>query len=199
LHRLSSSFILGYHGCDQDVADRLLNGEPLKQSRNEYDWLGPGIYFWESNPLRGLDFARESSARGHSKIRQPAVIGAVIDLGLCLDLTTSGGIEWARIAYKSLEEVVRTAGMKMPQNSSDGLRRNLDCAVFTHLHRILEDQHAEQIDSIKGVFTEGGPVYPGAGFEIKTHVQVAVRNPACIKGVFRVPQAQLRPFVPSLR
>jgi len=199
LHRLSSSFILGYHGCDQDVADRLLNGEPMKQSRNKYDWLGPGIYFWESNPLRGLDFARESSARGHMEIRRPAVIGAVIDLGLCLDLTTSGGIEWAQIAYESLEQFVRTAGMKLPQNSPDGLRRNLDCAVFTHLHRILEDQRAEPIDSIKGVFTEGGPVYPGAGFEIKTHVQVAVRNPACIKGVFRVPQSQLRPFAPSLR
>jgi len=45
----------------------------------------------------------------------------------------------------------------------------------------------------KGVFVEGHPIYDGSGFYEKTHVQVVVQNPECIKGVFRVPQAQLRP------
>jgi hypothetical protein len=49
---LTTSFILGYHGCDADVATRLIEGEPFKASENDYDWLGPGIYFWESNPQR---------------------------------------------------------------------------------------------------------------------------------------------------
>lgn len=37
-----------------------------------------------------------------------------------------------------------------------------------------------------GVFVEGEPIYPGAGFDAKTHVQICVCDPACIKGVFRV-------------
>jgi hypothetical protein len=49
MHELSSSFVLGYHGCDKKVGERVLAGERLKPSENEYDWLGHGIYFWEAN------------------------------------------------------------------------------------------------------------------------------------------------------
>ena len=41
---LITSFILAYHGCDQSVADQLVEGAAFKESRNGYDWLGPGIY-----------------------------------------------------------------------------------------------------------------------------------------------------------
>lgn len=119
------------------------------------------------------------------------MIGAVIELGLCLDLTTSSGLEWVRIAYESLVDVTQTAGLDLPSNSSDQLRRNLDCAVIQRLHKILETQNLPTIDSIKGVFTEGQPVYPGSGLREKTHIQIAVRNPQCIKGVFRVPAEEL--------
>jgi hypothetical protein len=68
LHQLASSFILGYHGCDKAVGEGILKGEPFKQSNNDYDWLGPGIYFWEANPIRGLDFAREAKKRRTAKI-----------------------------------------------------------------------------------------------------------------------------------
>jgi hypothetical protein len=116
----------------------------------------------------------------------------VIELGLCLDLTTSSGLDWVRIAYDSLVEVTRAAGLDLPLNSKDDLRRNLDCAVVRRLHTILEAQTLPLIDTVKGVFTEGEPAYPGSGFREKTHIQIAVRNARCIKGVFRVPPEQLR-------
>lgn len=186
MHRLTSAFVLGFHGCDQDMGDRLLAGTPFKPSNNEYDWLGPGIYFWESNPTRGLEFAHEASRRRGSGVKKPFVIGAVIELGLCLDLTTSSALEWIRIAYDSLSQVTRAAGLPLPRNSPDELRRNLDCAVIRRLHTILEAEGMPPIDTIKGVFTEGKPLYPGSGLRAKTHIQIAVRNPSCIKGVFRV-------------
>ena len=38
------SFILGYHGCDAAVAEKIFAGqEPLKHSKNDDDWLGDGI------------------------------------------------------------------------------------------------------------------------------------------------------------
>jgi hypothetical protein len=189
LHRLSASFVLGYHGCDQTVAEKLLAGGSFKKSQNDYDWLGWGIYFWEANPKRGLDFARESMKRAGSKIKTPAVIGAVIDLGSCLDLLTAVGIDMVRTAYDSLAETLQAAGEELPQNR-DRLRRQLDCAVIEHLHAIYEDQGG-YVDTVRGVFAEGQEVYPGAGFDSKTHVQIAVRNSDCIKGVFRVPSAHL--------
>lgn len=192
MHRLSSSFILGYHGCDLDTGESLSGGAAFRPSNNDYDWLGPGIYFWEANPRRGLEFAREASGRETSNILNPFVIGAVIEPGLCLDLTTSSGLDWVKIAYDSLVDITRAAASKFQSNSNDQLRRNLDCAVIRRLHTILEAQKLPPVDTLKGVFTEGDPVYPCAGFREKTHIQIAVRNPRCIKGVFRVPSDQLR-------
>lgn len=40
---------------------------------------------------------------------------------------------------------------------------------------------------MKGVFVEVEVVYAEAGFRGKTHVQIAVCNPRCRKGVFRGP------------
>lgn len=190
MQRLSASFVLGYHGCDQAVADSLLRGDQFKKSANDYDWLGGGVYFWEANPIRGLDFAERASQRPRSKIKTPAVVGAVIDLGACLDLTTVYGIEMVRSAHGSLESQMAAAKAMMPQNQ-DTLRRQLDCAVIEQVHLINEGIGLE-IDSVRGVFTEGSPVYPGSAFDQETHVQIAVRNLTCIKGVFRVPAAHLR-------
>lgn len=194
MHRLTAGFVLGYHGCDLTVGKRLLDGEAFQPSNNDYDWLGPGIYFWEANPLRGLEFAREASLRKRTAVKTPWVIGAVIDLGLCLDLLTQGGIALVRAAYESLASVASTAGLKLPENTTGGLRRNLDCAVIRRVHTILEQAGLPPVDTVRGVFVEGKPVYPTAGFEEKTHIQIAVHNPACIKGVFRVPVDQLEPL-----
>jgi hypothetical protein len=38
--------VLGFHGCDKSVADKIFAGEEdLVASKNPYDWLGSGIYF----------------------------------------------------------------------------------------------------------------------------------------------------------
>ena len=50
----------------------------------------------------------------------------------------------------------------------------------------------EPIDTIKAVFIEGPPIYPTAGFYEKTHTQIVVCNPECIRGVFRVAKDHLR-------
>ena len=193
MHALATSFILGYHGCDASVAERLLSGKPFRQSTNDYDWLGHGVYFWEVNPRRGLEFARElaKSERG-KKIKVPAVVGAVIDLGLCLDLTTSAGITQVRTAHRELDKIAKAAGVDLPKNSEDQLRHNLDCAVIQALHGIRDASGEPSVDTVKGVFLEGKRVYRTAGFYEKTHVQVCVRNLNCIKGVFRVPRKMSR-------
>ncbi len=187
MHTLNSSFVLAYHGCDGAVADRLIAGADFRLSRNDYDWLGHGIYFWETNPRRGLEYARELalSKRG-SHIKAPAVVGAVVELGLCLDLTTSAGLEQVKRAHEALARSVAKAGLPLPSNSKDFLRRNLDCAVIEQLHAIRARAGDPPIDSVKGAFIEGKPIYEGAGFFDRTHIQICIRNPDRIKGVFRV-------------
>ena len=193
MHRLSTAFILGYHGCDRAVGERLLAGEPFEPSDNDYDWLGPGVYFWEANPLRGVEFAGEVSRRLEKRGFEPFVVGAVIDLGLCLDLTTSSSVKWMQVAYANLADVAQAFRLELPENGADQLRRNLDCAVVRNLHSIVDEHQLPPIDTVRGVFSEGPPAYPGAGFPEKTHIQIAVRNLRCIKGVFRVPDELIRP------
>ena len=125
MHRLSASFVLGYHGCEASVAERLLKNQPFTPSQNTWDWLGSGIYFWEANPERGLEFASEVAARKGKKVKYPAVIGAVIDLGFCLDLTTSAGLQETRDAFLDLQKISQGAGVPLPENRADG-RHNLD-------------------------------------------------------------------------
>jgi hypothetical protein len=40
-------------------------------------------------------------------------------------------------------------------------------------------------DSVRCAFIEGKPVFRGSGIHGETHVQIAVRNSACILGTFR--------------
>jgi hypothetical protein len=196
VHDLSSFFILAYHGCDRSVAEHLLNyKKPFRPSANEYDWLGSGIYFWESNPARALDWARHLKKAGKgrkNKITSPYAVGAVIDLGYCLDLVSSTGIEFVRAAYADLKDYMEKSGARMPANKGgdDLLQRHLDCAVINHIHSITERAKGRPFETVRGVFLEGNRIYETSGFFEKTHIQICVRNLKNIKAVFRVPPAQ---------
>jgi hypothetical protein len=43
---------------------------------------------------------------------------------------------------------------------------------------------SNSIDSRRGVFIEGDPIYNTAGFYEKSHIQLCIGNPNCIKGLF---------------
>ena len=53
------SLMLGFHGCDREIGERVLSGTltHLRTSENDYDWLGHGIYFWEGNSSRAMAWA----------------------------------------------------------------------------------------------------------------------------------------------
>ena len=56
----SPTLVLGYHGCDRAFGESVLAGKAvLKASKNEWDWLGTGIYFWENSANRALNWAHE--------------------------------------------------------------------------------------------------------------------------------------------
>ena len=99
--------VFGFHSCDREIGLALLHGEiDLKQSINSWDWLGSGIYFWEQNPGRALDYAVEC-AKGEQyfkgAIKNPFVIGAVINLGNCLNLLEAESAPILQTAYEGLD------------------------------------------------------------------------------------------------
>ncbi|MBO5933571.1 MAG: hypothetical protein J6Q19_07625, partial [Bacteroidaceae bacterium] len=74
----------------------------------------------------------------------------------------------------------------VPKNSitDDLLLRFLDCAVIEALHDFNETNGYNEYDSVRAGFWEGSEIYETAGFREKNHIQLCVRNPKCILGLF---------------
>jgi hypothetical protein len=186
-----SRFVVGYHGGDIHGIRRVLLGEePLAPSRNDYDWLGSGIYFWEQGPARAFQFAVNESARRPAKVKSPDVVGAYIFLGRCFDLLDVKFTETLAAFYHDFHAELKSRGQPLPQNErprTDGtkLLHKLDRAVIEYTLATLELNQGLQFDTVRGAFTEGERVYPGAEIFHQTHIQIAVRNPDCIMGYFK--------------
>jgi len=181
------AWVMGFHGCDEETCSQVLvKHECLHESRNDYDWLGAGIYFWENNPLRAYEFAVEQMKRG--RIKTPGVVGAMIDLHNCLDLTDMNSLILLKSAYPLLVNNMAVLGAEMPKNSigPDRILRKLDCAVIEMLHGLVKEKGIQAYDSVRGAFFEGERLYNDAGFTEKCHIQLCVRNEqTCIKGYFK--------------
>jgi hypothetical protein len=187
------AFVIGYHGCDRRVGEALVSGKTdFRASQNDHDWLGQGIYFWEHNPVRAMQWADFMSKhpRFSKRVKDPFVVGAVIDPGNCLDLTEAASLSLVKAAHQQLVEVFSKAELALPENKkaheedSDLVQRFLDCAVINHLHYLREEWKLEPFTTVRGVFTEGGALYSGARFQAKTHIQLCVRQTASIRGIF---------------
>jgi len=140
--------------------------------------------------------------------KEPAVIRAEISLGNCLDMLQSKSHDEVRRAYLALVKTYDDYNQKVPsgkkipypknrhtyrlmddlsdENEAEALLiknifRPLDCAVLSQLHRIREKEKLQPYDTIRAAFQEGVPLYPGACIGTEDHVQIAVRNPACIQ------------------
>ena len=48
----------------------------------------------------------------------------------------------------------------------------------------LAKEEGIYFDSVRAAFLEGEPLYPGSMFRKQNHIQIAVINPNCIKGIF---------------
>ena len=186
MHDYQPFSIIGFHSCDKEIALRVLNGnDELLPSQNSWDWLGSGIYFWEQNPLRALEYAIESAERkqfNKKPINKPFVLGAIIDLGNCLDLIESSSLKVLGESYESLKTIKDMAGENMPANKVNN--RALDCAVIEYLHQSRKEEDKPEYDTVRCAFPEGMQAYPDSHISSRLHIQVCVRNPDCIKGFF---------------
>lgn len=130
------------------------------------------------------------------------MVGVIYQLDYCLDFKDSQFIDVLCDYYELLKIDLEFTGKKLPQNKDakkdehqDLVLRELDCAVIEYLHQKIEDaikndesvkgfSEIKRFDTARGIFTEGGPAYEGAGIQAKNHIQICIRNLNCIKGFF---------------
>jgi hypothetical protein len=193
--------VIGFHGCDADIQSKLLNNpNEIEISRKPYDWLGNGMYFWENNQARAMEWAEQKASRG--EIKKPAVIGAILFLGLCCDFLDSKYTDLIGVYYSLMAKQYEELSKELPINKDlkndkhkDQILRELDCATIEFMHQQIFAAHRAQVasqgfstlpifDSARGAFGEGGPAFDGAGISRRSHIQICIRNPNCIKGFF---------------
>lgn len=155
--------ILGFHGCDRSDADNVLaQGKHLGISRNPHDWLGDGIYFWENDPWRALDWANESKAHpGQSarKVKDPYVIGAVLDLGFCCNFLDFERCAELNRAYQFIKHTYDSSNTPLPENQfgPDKVQRFRDKLVVKTMHDLRRIQGLIPFQTVRAAFFEGPP------------------------------------------
>lgn len=201
MHNIRPNLIIGFHGCDESVRDKLVNNpNSIEKSEKPYDWLGHGFYVWENNYQRALEWAKDKKKK--KEIEKPSVVGVAFLLGNCLDFTDTEYINTIEAYYNLMKEEFEILEKSLPKNKDvdkdihkDKLIRELDCAVIEFMHQKNENQikldleskgysDFNHFDTARGIFTEGGPAFEGAGIQKKNHIQICIRNINCIRGFF---------------
>jgi hypothetical protein len=160
--------VYGYHGTSIEKATTILQ-QGFQASRNDYDWLGAGIYFWQDAPDRAWHWANQ-------KYQNPVVIKAKIRIERtrAIDLLDSTPEHWQiqeiRYAYEALQTAIRK---QYPKQTAK--YHGLDRLVIDFVVNQLE-QRGRAIDVVRSIFIEGRPIYEHGSFYDESHVQIAVRN-----------------------
>lgn len=166
---------IGFHGTSVEAAQRILS-TGFEISRNEYDWLGDGAYFFQDAPARALEWARQRFGA------DAAVIGAEIDLDDCIDLLH---IQWQAVleeSYADLLERLEKSGKPVPRQTPGAHR--LDRAVINHTAGLLKSR-GRPARTVRAAFAEGEPLFPGSGLWSLAHIQIAVRDQTAIDRMWR--------------
>lgn len=185
----TGQLLLAYHGCDITTRDELVarHMPTLDSSNNVYDWLGPGIYFFENDPQRAMNFAKASAQhpdRMYTKrpIATPAVVGAVICVTSCIDMSNQVGLTEFSLVLSALQAQGTTLAANDEQNPA--LRR-LNNQVFAAMHAFRAARGERAYDLVRSAFVQGLPLGDSrSGFNGDNHVQLAVLKSEAIIGWF---------------
>lgn len=187
---MQHNVVFGYHGCSRTLADSILTGAEshLLPSDSKAEWLGRGVYFWENNYQRAMEWAQS-----HVVDDEPAVIGAIIVPGNCLDLLDSACLEALSIVAASFEEDFAERYGTLPEPNDDAKGYHpYDCALINYFREVWKDENAGRIlNTVRGAFSEGRNIVHSS-FATQNHIQWAVLTPTeSILGYFRPTRAMM--------
>jgi hypothetical protein len=181
--------VFGFHGCHKDVKHDLLTGnKKFNISAKSYDWLGSGVYFWENDEIRALQWSQ--SRFGNAG----AVIGAKINLLNCFDVSNSYARNLLIDTYTHFKKASEASGIRLPTNQphpklignpADNALRYLDRAVVElTLHNANSGANPRNYSIVRAAFQEGFELYSGSAFREHDHIHLCVRNPDLLTELF---------------
>jgi hypothetical protein len=171
--------LVGYHGTNIEPAQRILDTGFI-YSRNSYDWLGKGVYFWQDAPYRAWDWAREYCEK---KGGDPAVIRSLVKIRRdeFMDLLDySQDPNWANHLSRTHQYLQEHTNSVLPPNKIEIGYHALDRLVVDTLIEDILKPIDINILAVRACFQEGEQIYPGSAIYQKSHIQVAVRDTSSI-------------------
>ncbi len=176
--------VVGYHGVRRSVALEIVQGaQDSNRSENPDDWLGHGVYFWEYAPKQAWAWA-DQRRLSHGWDEEVAVLASMIRLANCFDLLDPDHLRELSAIRQQYERTENAMGRAPKQNYNKS--KHLDCAVFQFAYAVFEAE-GSPIDTCRAVF---GPsherMWNRSGVYKNAHIQLCVRNPACILGTWLV-------------
>lgn len=166
-----ATVVRGFHGTSSENVRKILS-EGFKPSRNKYDWLGDGVYFFQDAPERAWDWAKKMYTD------KASVVCSEIRLENCMDFLD---IQWSGVladVYDSFLTEMKRAKIPLPTQSSGAHR--LDREVINYAVGILAKRNIK-ISCVRAVFKEGRPIFPNSALFTLDHIQIAVRDTILIE------------------
>lgn len=182
----------GYHATERASADNILKWGWVESAR-QWDWLGAGVYFYADAPHFAQFWAQQQRRAG--LIDHPVVLAADISVRNVLDIADLEWGEELRRFYEVMEGhddpgLREAAAAQLPFVAEDvqPRRHDLDCFIIDHFIEIYNAAAPKQqaLSLVRGLFPEGGPLYPKAHLFSREHIQIAVRDITLISAPWEV-------------
>jgi hypothetical protein len=190
MSEIQEILVHGYHGTTVEKAEVICR-EGFRDSTNDYDWLGKGIYFWQDAPELALIWAR----RRHRNSDLAVIYAEIMmNIDLTIDLFDSnpdnGYIQAFRDSYKRFRDLIST----MPRTEQQGLFHRLDKLMIDFaVDNLIPSTHSgKKIQVVRSVFIHGEPLFPPfeqnekSALHDMSHVQIAVRDHNVIRSHYRI-------------
>lgn len=157
---------LFYHGTSAEAARSIqING--FKASKNDGDWLGDGVYFFD------VRSRAEQWAKYYHRDASPTLITVEIDLSNCMDLSDQ---KWTQVLHRHADRLLTKAKRSgHPEIIQNDIFHGKDSFVINSIAKQLANCGLE-ISCVKGLFTSGDLAYPGSALALEAHAQLAVRD-----------------------
>jgi hypothetical protein len=153
-----------YHGTSETQA-RLIIEYGFNKSTGERQYLGDGVYFFESSKSQARMWGRQR------KYDHVVVLKAVVELKNCLDFTD----------FQTRKDVGKfAANLQRKFSEKFGSRHRLsDAQVINTIAKFTE------IDTVRASFTKPdyGTIFPGSRIFDYVQLIICVRNTNCISNV----------------
>lgn len=158
-----------FHGTSVKIGSQIQATGVFQKADYPGSWLGTGIYFWEGDRDRAVQFASGRFGRRYM------VFKTRVRLGACLDLTQRKWVPILRDAYAELAERSRHRHESLVRNL--GRKHYLDFQVLNH---VCDTRGG--FDTVRAAFRDGSRIYPTSELYDLSQIMIAVRNHSMIVG-----------------